>query len=261
MNYSNTVLEVMTKQLGRIETLNQVENASSSTTTKELEVIRLNNDIDLKIEEIRQRIEKLGMDRPSVNTIEINKLKAYPKLRNYYPRPSLAYVQYEERGDLIQNSFSGNEISEWNLDGMSEQAILDLTCQMTMAVTAYRTKGCSDKLTALAIIQGFTGQLKGWWDNLCIENDRLTILNNVKNETNQEDAVSTLIYTIIQNFIGDPSVFKNRAANQLTNLYCPTMSDYKWYKYTFLSKVTFREYHFAIFWTEKFITGLPKLFS
>ncbi|RDY13087.1 hypothetical protein CR513_02043, partial [Mucuna pruriens] len=34
MNYSNTVLEVMTKQLGRIETLNQVENASSSTITK-----------------------------------------------------------------------------------------------------------------------------------------------------------------------------------------------------------------------------------
>ncbi|RDX61400.1 hypothetical protein CR513_60376, partial [Mucuna pruriens] len=132
---------------------------------------------------------------------------------------------------------------------MSEQAILDLTCQMTMAGTAHRTKGCSDKLAALAIIQGFTGQLKGWWDNLCTENDRLTILNSVKNETNQEDAVSTLIYTIIQNFIGDPNVFKNRAANQLTNLYCPTMSDYRWYKYTFLSKVTLRE------------DGLPKLFS
>ncbi|RDX67418.1 hypothetical protein CR513_53709, partial [Mucuna pruriens] len=174
---------------------------------------------------------------------------------------SLVDVQYEERGDLVQNSFSGNEISEWNLDGMSEQAILDLTCQMTMAATAHRTKGCSDKSAALAIIQGFTGQLKGWWDNLCTENDRLTILNSVKNETNQEDAVSTLIYTIIQNFIGDPNVFKNRAANQLTNLYCPTMSDYRWYKDTFLSKVTLREDGFANFWKEKFIEGLPKLFS
>ncbi|RDX87443.1 hypothetical protein CR513_31080, partial [Mucuna pruriens] len=225
MNYSNIVLEVMTKQLGRIETLNQVENASSSTTTK-----------------------------------EINKLKAYPKLRNYYPRPSLADVQYEERGDLVQNSFSGNEISEWNLDGMSEQAILDLNCQMTMVVTAHRTKCCLDKSATLAIIQGFTGQLKGWWNNLCTKNDRLTILNNIKNETNQEDVVSTLIYTIIQNFIGDPNVFKNRAANQLTNLYCPTMSDYRWYKDTFLSKVTLREDGFANFWKEKFIAGLPKLF-
>ncbi|RDX95105.1 hypothetical protein CR513_22421, partial [Mucuna pruriens] len=144
---------------------------------------------------------------------------------------------------------------------MSEQAILDLTCQMTMAATTHRTKGCSDKSAALAIIQGFIGQLKDWWDNLCTENDRLTILNSVKNETNQEDAVSTLIYTIIQNFIGDPDVFKNRAANQLTNLYYPTMSDYRWYKDTFPSKVTLREDGFANFWKEKFIEELPKLFS
>ncbi|RDX61401.1 hypothetical protein CR513_60377, partial [Mucuna pruriens] len=117
--YSLSLMDLMmTKQLGRIETLNQVENASSSTTTKgkppikpiyklinvpqkDLEAIRLNNDTDLKIEEIRQRLEKLRMDKPSVNIIEINKLKVYPKLRNYYPRPPLADVQYEERGDLI----------------------------------------------------------------------------------------------------------------------------------------------------------------
>ncbi|RDY03799.1 hypothetical protein CR513_12569, partial [Mucuna pruriens] len=110
---------------------------------------------------------------------------------------------------------------------MSEQAILDLTCQMTMAATTHRTKGCSDKSAALAIIQGFTGQLKGWWDNLCTENDRLTILNSVKNETNQED--------------GNPTL--------------------RWYKDTFLSKVTLREYGFLNFWKEKFIAGLPKLFS
>ncbi|RDX87440.1 hypothetical protein CR513_31089, partial [Mucuna pruriens] len=142
---------------------------------------------------------------------------------------------------------------------MSEQAILDLTCQMTMAPTTHKTKGCLDKSAALAIIQRFTGQLKDWWDNLCTKNDSLIILNSVKNETNQEDAVSTLIYTIIQNFIGDPNVFKNRVSNQLTNLYCPTMSDYIWYKDTFLSKVTLRD-GFANFWKEKFIAGLPKLF-
>jgi len=32
---------------------------------------------------------------------------------------------------------------------------------MTMAATAHKTKGCSDKSAAIAIIQGFTGQLKG----------------------------------------------------------------------------------------------------
>ncbi|RDX88144.1 hypothetical protein CR513_30296, partial [Mucuna pruriens] len=226
MNYSNIVLEVMTKQLERIENLNQVENASSSTYTKGKPPIKLIYKlINTKIRKIR--------DRTFANTIEINKLKAYPKLRNYYPRPSLADVQYEERGDLVQNSFSGNKISEWNLDGMSEQVILNLTCQMTMTTTAHKTK----------------------------ENERLIILNCVKNETNQEDFVSTLIYTIIHNFIRDPNVFKNKAANQLTNLYFPIMSDYRWYRDTFLSKVTLREDGFANFWKEKFIARLPKLFS
>ncbi|RDY00451.1 hypothetical protein CR513_16370, partial [Mucuna pruriens] len=132
MNYSNTILGVMTKQLTRIEGSRHKDNRDLPSSNK-----------------------------TTINTIEVNKLKAYPTLRNYYPRPSLVDVQFEERGELIQNSFSGNEISEWNIDGMSDQAILDMTCQMTMAVTTHKTKCCLDKSTALAIIQGFAGQLKG----------------------------------------------------------------------------------------------------
>jgi len=54
----------------------------------------------------------------------------------------------------------------------------------------------------MTIVQGFTSQLKGWWDNLCTEQDKLAILNSVKTETNQEDTVSTLIYSTNQNFVG-----------------------------------------------------------
>uniref|UniRef100_A0A151UGR5 Retrotransposon gag domain-containing protein n=1 Tax=Cajanus cajan TaxID=3821 RepID=A0A151UGR5_CAJCA len=82
----------------------------------------------------------------------------------------------------------------------------------------------------------------------------------MKNE-NEEDAVATLIYTIIQHFVGDPNIFKDRAASQLANLYCPTMSDYRWYKDVFMSKITLREDGFQGFWKERFIAGLPKLFS
>jgi len=103
--------------------------------------------------------------------------------------------------------------------------------------------------------------LKDWWDNLCTEQDKLTIINNVKTETNQEDALSTLIYSIIQNFLGDPNIFKERSTNQLANLYYPTMWDYRWYKNIFLSKVTLREDGFAGFWKERFLAGLPKLFT
>ena len=39
------------------------------------------------------------------------------------------------------------------------------------------------------------------------------------------------------------------------------MSDYRWYKDTFLSKVNLREDGFAGFWKERFLGGLPKLFA
>src|ERR1044072_5685669 len=39
------------------------------------------------------------------------------------------------------------------------------------------------------------------------------------------------------------------------------MSDYRWYKDTFLSKVTLREDGSSGFWKERFLAGLPKLFS
>ncbi|RDX61102.1 hypothetical protein CR513_60696, partial [Mucuna pruriens] len=68
-----------------------------------------------------------------------------------------------------------------SLDGLSKQAKLDLTCQMSTAGTAYKTKGCLDKSVTI-VIQGFTRQLKGLWNNLCIENGRNMILNNVKQE-------------------------------------------------------------------------------
>ena len=65
----------------------------------------------------------------------------------------------------------------------------------------------------------------------------------------------------MQNFVRDPNIFKDRATSQLNNLRWPTMSDYRWYKDTFLSKVTLREDGFAELWKEIFITGLPKLFA
>ena len=39
------------------------------------------------------------------------------------------------------------------------------------------------------------------------------------------------------------------------------MSDYRWYKDTFLSKVTLREDGLARFWREQFRAELPKLFA
>nr|KYP36016.1 hypothetical protein KK1_042894 [Cajanus cajan] len=140
---------------------------------------------------------------------------------------------------------------------MSKQGILDFICQMTMAAKAYKRRGNMNEATVMTLVQGFTGQLKGWWDNFCTPFDRETILGAMKNK-NEEDFVATLIYTIIQHFVGDLNIFKDRAASQLANLYCSTMSDYRWYKDVFMSKITLRE--FQGFWKERFIARLPKLF-
>jgi hypothetical protein len=47
----------------------------------------------------------------------------------------------------------------------------------------------------------------------------------------------------------------------LNNLRCPTMSYYRWYQDVFLSRVMFRPDSQKPYWKEKFIDGLPSLFT
>ncbi|QHO08363.1 uncharacterized protein DS421_14g471910 [Arachis hypogaea] len=95
------------------------------------------------------------------------------------------------------------------------------------------------------------------------------ILSAVKSNDNGEpilnengktisDAVSTLIFTIANHFIGDPSLWKDRSAELLSNLKCKSLSNFKWYKDTFLTRVFTREDSQQSFWKEKFLAGLPK---
>ena len=50
---------------------------------------------------------------------------------------------------------------------------------MIMASTAYKSKGNSDQTMSTHLITGFTGQLKGWWDNAIIEEEKRFIQNNL----------------------------------------------------------------------------------
>ncbi|CAL5197882.1 unnamed protein product [Lathyrus oleraceus] len=60
-------------------------------------------------EEFDNMVSKLGGRAPR------------PTTQNYYPRPSFADVQFEERSSLVENSYSGESILEWNIDDASEQ--------------------------------------------------------------------------------------------------------------------------------------------
>ncbi|XLU27458.1 hypothetical protein S245_063524, partial [Arachis hypogaea] len=72
------------------------------------------------------------------------------------------------------------------------------------------------------------------------------------------DAVNTLIFTIASHFIGDPSLWKDRSAELLSNLRYKTLSDFRWYKDTFLTRVYTREDSEQPFWKKKFLAGLSK---
>ena len=75
------------------------------------------------------------------------------------------------------------------------------------------------------------------------------------------DGVNTLIYMITEHFIGTPSNITTRIHDQLSNLRCPTVSDYRWYEDVFTIGVMHRSDCNSPFWNEKFINGLPSLFA
>ncbi|KAL4183473.1 hypothetical protein AMTRI_Chr11g155320 [Amborella trichopoda] len=154
-------------------------------------------------------------------------------------------------------SYARRSIVNWNIDGLSEQQILDTIKHLTMYASACKMVGNHDQEVAKAIVCGFTGWHRGWWDFHLPENTKQQILNNtrqwtVKNENNQDvlysesDAVNTLIYTNTLHFVGSTALLEARSEDLLSNLRCPTLSHYKC-----------QQDH----WKEKFIAGLPYLFA
>ncbi|QHO34764.1 uncharacterized protein DS421_9g269770 [Arachis hypogaea] len=90
-----------------------------------------------------------------------------------------------------------------------------------LGTTFQATHETSEEAIANVIVSGFSGQLKGW--------------------ELFPDAVNTLIFTIASHFIGYPSLWKDRSAELLSNLICKTLSEFRWYKDIFLTKVYTRE--------------------
>ena len=123
---------------------------------------------------------------------------------------------------MIGTRYDGDALYEWNLDGLSEYQIIKFLQEMTLAASAYKVKGNNDQGIANLIIAGFTGQLKGWWDNYISTEDKTNILNkrkiivktenNVLIQTEEDNMVNTLIFTIMKNFVGNPNHFQIRAS-------------------------------------------------
>ena len=55
-----------------------------------------------------------------------------------------------------------------------------------------------------------------------------------------EDATATVICSIVQQFVGEPRLFKDCILKILNNLYCMKLTDFRWYNDMFNTQVILR---------------------
>ncbi|PIA24762.1 hypothetical protein AQUCO_35200002v1 [Aquilegia coerulea] len=237
-------------------------------TNNQIAVLSQNGDISNEsIEEFQKILQNMEHEVNELEFSKSNKAKI-PPTRTYYPRPTPVDVLNEEDYISIQTSYSAKTIYEWNIDNLSEYMIYVTLHRILMFATVCKNSNNTDQQTAGCIIAGFSGQLKGWWDNILTPSQREEILGSVKIEINTsghqsqvQDAVYTLIHTIIKYFIGNTITANERGKDLLMNLKCPTLTHFRWYKDVFMTKITNRNDGNNAFWKEKFISGLPILFA
>ena len=250
------------------ETTDKEDNLESENEEiNNTELTQLNNQFNSLNEENENSLNKIEFDkRPLKNRV------AYG--RYYYPRPTPMEVLFEENFiNTEKSSFSADQIYEWNIDGCDEQQIFAVLHKMLMYSTICKANNNLDAHIANFIIAGFTGQLKGWWDNILTPLQRNEILTakkliqtaapDTKIVTAEyfEDSVYTLIQTILKHFVGNAFHTMNCSRELLINLRCPTLTHFRWYKDVFLSKIMHRSDGNLSFWKEKYISGLPTLFA
>ncbi|QHO29031.1 uncharacterized protein DS421_7g221780 [Arachis hypogaea] len=137
-----------------------------------------------------------------------------------------------------------NSLTKWkgltipSTYGYNRVSTPDLALEERELGTAYQAAHeTSEEAIANVIVSGFSGQLKGWWDNYLSDNQKHSIFSAIKvNDQNEPiigdngepipDAINTLIFTIASHFIGDPSLWKDRSAEFISNLRCKTLSDF-----------------------------------
>ncbi|KAG5621616.1 hypothetical protein H5410_006834 [Solanum commersonii] len=187
--------------------------------------------------------------------------------------PTPQDVLIEERDwNQTNTSYSGSEIYEWNLDGLTDRQLTIMVHRMLMYATICKSVNNTDRTICKMIIAGFTGQLRGWWDNYMPSDARTAVINaRAANEghdnlgfalvQNREDAVYTLILTILEHFSGRFTNQYETIRSLLNGLKCRHLGEFRWYKDTYLSRVMELPENGLDFWKAKFIDGLPSLFA
>ncbi|WMV09102.1 hypothetical protein MTR67_002487 [Solanum verrucosum] len=141
-----------------------------------------------------------------------------------------------------------------------------------MYATICKSVNNTDRTICKMIIAGFTGQLRGWWDNYMTMEAKAAVINakassegvdnlGIALVKNREDAVYTLVLTILEHFSGRFTNQYETVRTLLNGLRCRDLGEFRWYKDTYLSRVMELPENGLEFWKAKFIDGLPSLFA
>ncbi|KAL4599316.1 hypothetical protein ACB092_11G118500 [Castanea dentata] len=279
VNSQGSTVEKIGKMLAdlkvKTEQTSTSRSAACAISRNEKEVV---SDADTNSDSLSSKSSKNAFD-DDIGLPEIKRFVGKPNptsfTKNWYSKPTPPDVQFEERSSQTQFSVSADKLYEWNIDGLSEQEIINKMAHMSMVGIAYINNHDSldhpDIVDLLA--SGFTGCLRGWWDSHLTEESRESIKHVFKRDTDGipifdpninrgvPDGVNTLVYTILKHFVGTPSNISSRISDYFNNLRCPTMSDYRWYQDVFTSRDMLRKDSTKPYWKEKFIDGLPPIFA
>ena len=121
----------------------------------------INKDSDNNSEQVS---EEGSVSEKVINLINTKHWKTPFKL--YYQRPTVPDLLLEEKGKSNFKSFRANNIYEWNIDVHTKYNIMNTLQHMIMVATTYQASHeCPEETIVYILVAGFSGQLKGWWDN------------------------------------------------------------------------------------------------
>uniref|UniRef100_A0A0R0JTA5 DUF7746 domain-containing protein n=1 Tax=Glycine max TaxID=3847 RepID=A0A0R0JTA5_SOYBN len=195
-------------QLPKVKDSNDKPVMATPFKTKDVNEDITSKDIKSLMEQANYTKKYLQVLGESINREKIEKPLFKPfKVSEKARQKIREFRKTKERGKSNFKRFSANNIYECNIDAQTEYNIMNTLQHMTMVATTYQTTyKCSKETIIDILVAGFSGQLKG----CAIKTD----LNGkvITNDDNKEipDAVNTLIFTIAQHFIGDPSFWKDR---------------------------------------------------
>ncbi|KAG5579998.1 hypothetical protein H5410_050625 [Solanum commersonii] len=151
-------------------------------------------------------------------------------------------------------------------NGLTDRQLTILVHRKLTYATICKSVNNTDRTICKMIIVGFTGQLRGWWDNYMTLDAKEAVINakataeGVDNRgfalvKNREDVVYTLVLTILEHFSGRFTNQYETIRSLLNGFRCRHLGELRWYKETYLSRVMELLENGLAFWKAKFVDG------